>query len=131
MATLRLALLGSPTIAHADVACTFPTRKALALVIYLAVEGGSHSRDKLAALFWPDSDRPHGRAMLRYTLTSLRRALSETTGAGPLGGEGAAIGLDFQSGLQIDVRALEGLDLTALQHAAEFCRGDFLEGFTL
>jgi DNA-binding SARP family transcriptional activator len=131
MATLRMALLGSPTVAHADVACTFPTRKALALVIYLAVEGGSHSRDKLAALFWPESDRPHGRAMLRYTLTNLRRALSETAGAAHLIVEGDAIGLDIHSGLQIDLHALDGADLTALQQAADLCRGEFLEGFTL
>ena len=46
MATLRLALLGPPTIAHADVERTLPTRKALGLLTYLAVEGGRHARDK-------------------------------------------------------------------------------------
>jgi DNA-binding SARP family transcriptional activator len=137
MATLRLALLGPPTIAHADVASNFPTRKALALLVYLAVEGGRHSRDKLTAVFWPDSDRPHGRAMLRYSLSSLRRALSDSKGAAHLIVEGDAIGLDLNSGLEIDLHGLEKAhlagpaDLTAFRQAAEICRGEFLEGFTL
>ena len=32
-------------------------RKALALLIYLAVSGQPHSRDALATLFWPDLDQ--------------------------------------------------------------------------
>ena len=59
MATLRLALLGPPSVTHGGVASTFGTRKALALLVYLAVEGGCHSRDKLAALFgMPGHFRP-------------------------------------------------------------------------
>jgi len=147
MATLRLALLGPPSVIHADVPTQFPTRKALALLVYLAVEGGRHSRDKLAAIFWPDSDRSHGRAMLRYTLTGLRRALSETTGSAHLIVQGDAISLDLTLGLELDLRALEIAQLagpvgapasdtstaalTTLRQAAKICRGEFLEGFAL
>jgi DNA-binding SARP family transcriptional activator len=63
------------------VALGFPTRKALALLIYLVVEGAQQPREKLAALFWPDSDRTHARAMLRYTLADIRRALHDSADA--------------------------------------------------
>jgi hypothetical protein len=33
MARLRLSLLGSPSVTHADAAPAFPTRKALALLV--------------------------------------------------------------------------------------------------
>jgi len=134
MGKLRLTLLGPPSVVHGDETCSFPTRKALALLVYLAVEGGRHSRDKLAALFWPESDRPHGRAMLRYTLTTLRRGLADASGEAHLIVEGDAIGLDCSSGIEIDLRVLElslPLEKTALRQAAEICRGEFLEGFAL
>ena len=72
---LTLLLLGTPEIRHAGRVATFPTRKALALLTYLAVEGGQHSREKLTALFWPESDAERGRTVLRRTLAYLREAL--------------------------------------------------------
>ncbi|MDP8922166.1 MAG: AAA family ATPase [Chloroflexota bacterium] len=150
MGKLYLALLGTPTVRHGDAALTFPTRKALALLVYLAVEGGRHSRETLTALFWPDSDRQHGRAMLRYTLAGLRRALGDTADAPHLAVERDALGLDFSSGVEIDLHALQvahlagraeavaampsGATPTALadlQHAAALWRGEFLEGLSL
>src|SRR4029453_682768 len=125
MARLRLTVLGPPSVTHADTASVFPTRKALALLIYLAIEGGRHSRDKLTTLFWPDSDRAHGRAMLRYTLTTLRRSLCDSTGTQHLVVDGDAIEIDLDSGLDIDLRALEVADLGTLADAAELCRGEF------
>ena len=68
MSQLRVGVLGGPRVWHGEPTLTFPTRKALALFVYLVVEGGRHSREKLATLFWPDSDQSHARAMLRYTL---------------------------------------------------------------
>src|SRR5690606_2428804 len=40
---------------------------ALALLIYLAATRQVHSRDSLAALFWPESDQKTARASLRRT----------------------------------------------------------------
>ena len=63
--------------------------KALALLAYLAVEGGAHARPRLAALLWGEQDDEHARASLRQALAQLRRAL------GPLlHDEGHAIALD-------------------------------------
>ena len=50
MGLLRLAVLGTPEVEHAGRAITFPTRKALALLAYLAVEGGRHTREAIAAV---------------------------------------------------------------------------------
>ena len=56
MGLLRLAVLGPPEIFHDSSRLTFSLRKAQALLLYLAVEGGMHSRSKLAAFLWPDSE---------------------------------------------------------------------------
>ncbi len=56
MGLLRLAVLGPPEVFHDGSRLAFALRKAQALLLYLAVEGGMHSRSKLAALLWPDSE---------------------------------------------------------------------------
>jgi DNA-binding SARP family transcriptional activator len=56
MGQLNLAFLGTPEVRHGGQVVTFRTRKALALFIYLVVKAGMHSREKLTALFWPESD---------------------------------------------------------------------------
>ncbi|MFN8539840.1 MAG: AAA family ATPase [Thermomicrobiales bacterium] len=154
MGLLHLALLGWPEVRHEDQAVAFPTRKALALLAYLAVEGGTHSREKLTALFWPESDSAQGRATLRSTLAHLRTALGEPAAHLVAMRETIALDptlpceLDVQllhaaararvgTGLarpgegsqpgQADVRAL----LAPLRAAAQAVRGDFLEGFSL
>src|SRR5687768_11835285 len=75
---LMLLVLGAPEVRHDGRAIVFPTRKALALLTYLAVEGGIHAREKLATLFWPESDTERGRTMLRRTLAYLREGLRAT-----------------------------------------------------
>src|SRR5919197_5242030 len=77
MGRLSLAFLGGPEVRHAGRLIPLPTRKALALLAYLAVEGGVHSREKLTALFWPESDSAQGRASLRNTLALLRETMGE------------------------------------------------------
>ena len=81
MSHLSLALLGTPEVRYAGRIVKFRTRKEQALLIYLAVEGGLHSREKITALFWPDSDEPQGRTSLRRTLADLRRTLEDAGGA--------------------------------------------------
>src|SRR5689334_16579433 len=77
MGRLAITTLGTPEVSHAGEPLRFRTRMTLALLIYLAVEGDRHSREELAAIFWPDSDEAHGRSLLRRTLAFLRQALDE------------------------------------------------------
>lgn len=64
MAQLRLDLLGSPQANIDGEPVAFARRKAQALLIYLAVQGGTHRRDTLATLFWPELDQTRARAGL-------------------------------------------------------------------
>src|SRR5438034_3276919 len=155
MGDLSLTLLGPPEGRHADQRLLFSTRKELALLIYLAVEGGVHSRKTLSELFWPEGDARHGRAALRITLLHLRHLLGEATGVHALPHlliTRDTLGLDLTSALALDLHLLHeawrlsrastrtalsmpeserrGL-LTRLQRAASLPRGAFLEGFSL
>src|SRR5437879_11804280 len=73
MSQLQLSLLGTPVVKHGERTLTFSTRKALALLVYLAVEGGTHPRKTLSESFWPELDAEHGRAALRTNLLAQRK----------------------------------------------------------
>ena len=105
MSQLSLAFLGRPEVWHAGRPIALPTRKALALLVYLAVEGGVHGREKLTALFWPESNSAQGRATLRSTLALLRDALDEQ-GAHLLATRDS-LAFDIDSDFDLDVRLLQ------------------------
>lgn len=73
---LELRLLGSPVVTVDGRPIEVDTRKAIAILAYLAIET-SADRDALAALFWADSSPDRARATLRRTLSAIRG------GAGP------------------------------------------------
>src|SRR3989440_3844524 len=83
MGLLRLAVLGPPQVYHDGRRLTFALRKAEALLLYLAVEGGMHPRSKLAALLWPDSEPHAARTALRNALTLLGRLLADLDPSAP------------------------------------------------
>src|SRR5258708_3547434 len=109
MGLLRLAVLGSPEIFHDGRRLSFSLRKAQALLLYLAVEGGMHPRSKLAALLWPDSTPHDARTALRNALTLLRSLLAAPTTAASshLLSEGGLLGLDPQAPLELDLAVAE------------------------
>src|SRR5260370_30328459 len=75
MGLLRLAVLGTPEVFHDGRRLTFHLRKAQALLLYLAVEGGMHPPSKLAAFLWPDSGPEAGRTPFRHALPPPPRPL--------------------------------------------------------
>ena len=124
---LRVRLLGPPRIERAGAPVEPDTRKAIALLAYLAVTGQAQGRDRLAALLWPEADQERARGALRRTLSALRGVL----GGEHLSTDGLKVALD-RGGIECDVVRLRAL-LAAdrLRDAAAAYTGDFLEGFTL
>lgn len=72
---MQLHVFGVPEAERAGMIYPIPRVKPLALLAYLAIEGGAHPRERLAALLWPGMDEQSGRANLRTTLAIVRRAL--------------------------------------------------------
>jgi DNA-binding SARP family transcriptional activator len=130
---LEIALLGGfRARLPSGTAVSIPTRKAQALLAYLAVPPGqAHPRDKLAALLWGDMPDPQARASLRQALFALRKALAE---GDPLRQEGGAVAL-LPGAVRVDVVAFEQLvsegTREALAEAAVLYRGAFLDGLAL
>src|SRR5258708_3644221 len=160
MGLLRLAVLGPPEVFHDGSRLAFALRKAQALLLYLAVEGGMHSRSKLAALLWPDSEAADARRTLRNALGLLRGLLADPTPAAasdslPSGqkahllSQGDLIGLNSQAPLELDLVVAQQAYSAAqrfstpppepqraalvaqLQQAIALVRGPFLDGFWL
>jgi DNA-binding SARP family transcriptional activator len=151
MGLLRLAVFGSPKVFHDERRLSFALRKAEALLLYLAIEGGMHSRSHLAALLWPDSESSSARNALRNALALLRSLLADDSAPGHshLLQEQELLGLDPQAHLERDLdvvqrawKAAHGLAVApseehrealvaTVQHALSLVRGPFLDGFWL
>src|SRR5207237_2668563 len=111
MGLLRLDVLGAPEVFHDGSRLTFALRKAQALLLYLAVEGGMHSRSKLAAFLWPDSEPHAARTGLRTALTLLRSLLADSD-ASPshhshLLNEHELLGLNPHIPLELDLEVVQ------------------------
>ena len=152
MGQLQLSLFGVPLVKHEETTLTFSTRKALALLVYLAVEGGLHPRKTLSEAFWPELDAKHGRAALRATLLELRRLFERSHEASErvhLRIEHDTLGIAQVDSLFLDLRVVEAASkwvergitslagqegeelLSQLEQASRLVRGPFLTGFTL
>jgi DNA-binding SARP family transcriptional activator len=112
-----------------------PSRKARALLTYLAATGRPHPRSSLCALFWQDVNDP--RAGLRWALSKLR---------GVVDGEGRTPIVSARNRLHFDTdqaevdlhrvhalvsRSPEEASTEALERAARSFRGEFVEGLEL
>ena len=153
MRPLHLRLLGPPKVCYDGQPLKLRTKKALALLAYLTAEGGSHSRETLAALLWPESLHKRGRTTLRRTLADLRKSLPESVFNGKslrILTENDSLRLEIGSDVELDIRILEVASETAqaiarndvseilrseavekLQAATQAYRGEFLQGLSL
>jgi DNA-binding SARP family transcriptional activator len=132
MGQLELTFLGgAPIIRRDGQSVEVDTRKAVALLAYLAVTKSAHTRDGLCNLLWPDYDHQHARGALRRTLSTLRKAL----GADWIETDRERVALRRGHSLRIDVdefrERLSSVQPKALAEAVELYRGDLLAGFTL
>jgi DNA-binding SARP family transcriptional activator/predicted ATPase len=143
MAELRIALLGPQRVERDGAPIEVDTRKAIALLAYLAMHPERHGRDAVAGLLWPDYDTEHARGALRRTLSTLNKAV----GPGWLAADRTTVGF-ARTSFWLDVAEFEGLltgrrdhghppedacpaCIAPLAAAAELHRGDFLAGFSL
>src|SRR4051812_10658968 len=76
---LSIRLLGPPEASLEGRPLRFRIKKALALLCYLATEGGRHPRRELAQFLWPQSEERRARTDLRSALAKLRKTLGENT----------------------------------------------------
>lgn len=135
MARLTLTLLGGfRARLDSGVSLALPTRKAQALLAYLAVPAGTaHPRDKLASLLWGGTMETTARTSLRQTLYALRKSLQEANPA-PLLLEADTVALD-PAAVTVDVRTFEQgvseVTPVALMEALGLYEGDFLDGLTV
>lgn len=140
--TLTIRLLGPVSVLIDGAPLTVDTRKATALLAYLAVTGRTASRDELAALLWPESGDVPAHGALRRTLSVLNTALG-----------GSCLRIDrvsvaLRDGANVDVQAFRaalararshahGADdscpacLAALEEAIALDHGEFMAGFSL
>ncbi len=135
-AELTLRLLGEVEVHRDGEALVLPSsRKARALLVYLAATGRSHRRERLCAMFWDIPDDP--RAALRSSLSMIRRVV-DTPKRKRITAERDTIRFDAQ-GVDIDLSATRRLLLPGsaiiateeLERAAAAFRGEFAEGAEL
>lgn len=126
-AKVSLSLLGPPLVEKAGRAVEFETRKAIAILAYLELEGGTQPRDRLAAMLWPDADDERARASLRRTLSPLRTELGDEV----LVADTVSVRLGTDA-VTSDVERFRSLLREGkLGEAVALYRGDLLAGFSL
>jgi DNA-binding SARP family transcriptional activator/tetratricopeptide (TPR) repeat protein len=135
VAQLRLTLFGGfLACLSSGGAMTLPTRKAQALLAYLAIRPGHpHPRDQLAPLLWGDTPEPQARDSLRQAMAALRKALPGGSGS-ILKTEGQAVVLVPES-VDVDVvtfeRRMAEATPSALEEGVALYRGELLEGLAI
>lgn len=141
---LQLSFLGPPSIVLNQRVVHFDTRKATALLSYLALSGNSVGRDTLVNLLWGRYGRNEGQSALRRTLSTLRKAL----GAEFIATAGETVLLSELEHIEVDTTRFRQLTAEASRHdhgnsgvcskclpllerAERLYRGDFLTSFSL
>ncbi len=133
---VRLRLLGPMMISRDGTALPLPaSRKARALLAFLAVSPAPVSRSHLCELLWDLPNDP--RSELRWCLSKIRRILDQP-GRRRVGTGSDAIQLDlsdcFVDALEVARAAsgvIENLDAERLRAISELFAGEFLEGLDL
>ncbi|HET9223672.1 MAG TPA: BTAD domain-containing putative transcriptional regulator, partial [Roseiflexaceae bacterium] len=143
MAQLKIYAFGPPRLERGEQLIDLGLRKALALIVYLAITGQPHSRDALATLLWPEGDQREGRGRFRRILYRVVEALGNDV----LVIEGDTVSLRLDLDLWLDCAAFReevsaGLPASPahalapprvahLTRAVELYTAEFLAGFTL
>jgi len=102
------------------------SRRARALLAWLAYHPGMHTRTRVASVFWPDVLESSARASLRTTLSTLRREAGDAVFA-HVASDRARVGIPDAPGLWIDVREIARLEREGrYEDALAICDGELL-----
>jgi pimeloyl-ACP methyl ester carboxylesterase/DNA-binding SARP family transcriptional activator len=135
-AELQLQVLGETAVLHGGTPVALPqSKRARALLAYLALTGRRHRRERLCTMLWELPDDP--RAALRWSLSRLR-PLVDTPERLRILADRASVGFD-RAGVEIDLMAIRSAVATGLDSLptdrlialAVACRGQFLAGLEL
>jgi DNA-binding SARP family transcriptional activator len=130
--SLKIFLLGVPRLEIDKKIVEIDTRKAVAILVYMALaEENRPSRDFLATFLWPDFDQSRARAALRRTLSAMRRDVGkqyfDITRDAVAFSPKAACWIDV-----VDFQEKAGSERVGdLETAVDLYRDDFMTGFTL
>jgi predicted ATPase/DNA-binding SARP family transcriptional activator len=144
MDSLYISCLGPPQISLNNQQIDFKRRKAVALLVYLAMEGRSQSREFLSGLFWPEYEQSRAYSYLRRTIWEIKNVV----GDGWLDVRREWVSISNSAEFQTDFKQFHSLLQGVKNHdhpftePCEFCiaqlesaidmyRGDFLSGFSL
>lgn len=134
---LHLQLFGSFQLSRENQPLALRTHKTQALLAYLALHPESHSREKLAALFWGDSPDKQARISLRVCLNALRKSPGQEI----ISADSETVQISREIPIWIDAREFEFYanpqkrpaqdlsELDALKTAVALYRGDLLADF--
>ena len=126
MSILKAQFFGSPCFLRRGQHLRPGRRKVVALAAYLMVNRKSYSREHLAALLWPESNR--ARASLRQALSLMASSLGRFW----FSSDREQVGFVPHKSLWVDVTAFETLTvgscLGALEQAVQLYGGGFLDG---
>ncbi len=127
MSALKIFFLGPPRIELDGRPLKIDTRKAIAMLAYLALTGERQTRDSLAAFLWPEYDDRRAKAALRRTLSSLKSAVGDSC----LAITREFIGLEPGSCWCDVVQFQQFINTRTWAQAIPLYRDDFMAGFSL
>ena len=135
MVHFTLELLGGFRLTTAGTELRLPTRKAEALLAYLALPPGKpHARETLTALLWGERGDAQARHSLSQTLFSIRKVADDAGAPTPVvvdvrgvALDPACVGVDADRFAQLAAAGTPA----ALGEAATLYQGDLLEGLRL
>ncbi len=137
MSVLRAQLLGSPQVTIEGRSVELGTGRIRAVLCFLLATRQFHSRERLAAFFWPDVPEKNALASLRTALYELRRALG-TESSGVLVIERGRVGIEPTVDIDLDLARLEAIGecgfeatLEQLEAATAVWRGPLLDGVSV
>ncbi len=128
-------LLGKFAIQLDGVAVQLPSRSEQSLFAFLVLNAGTaYRREKLAGLFWPESDESNAKGYLRLALWRIRRAFKHVSIQSPDFLITDKITITFNSKLEYwsDVSILKkenGKSIQALMESTSVYQGELLPGF--